>query len=222
MILLLDIIDSIYYFFSLFHYFSKEYNYLTSVITSVLGFIVAKYGDRFIHNLTVDLNYHTVFSKIDEAYLQIQRIPYKSQFRRKTILLWHKIVLDYQKKFCIEAVEMLSDGKGKFSQRSSKLAQDMLNQFTIELQNQLPEKLERYYSSFAYLGRDQLRDVVLHYANAKGLTDKERAEKYLQNVEFFANYVALIANFQNDLNGELRGIEFFDKETGITLIDDIE
>lgn len=219
MILLLDLLDSILAIFSDFHYFCKEYTYITSSIASAFAYLFARYGDRFIHNLTVDLNYHSVFGKIDEAYLQIQRIPYKSEFRRKTILLWHKIVLDYQKKFCIESVIMLHDGKGKFAQRSAKLAQDMLNEFTNELQRQLPEKLERYYSSFAYLGRDQLRDVVFHYSTAKGLTDKERAEKYLQNVEFFANYVYLIATFQNDLNGELRGIEFFDKENGKILID---
>lgn len=220
MILLLDFWDSLSLFFLNFHLFCKEYTYLTSSIASAFAYFFARYGDRLIHNLTVDLNYHAVFGRIDEAYLQIQRIPYKSEFKRKTILLWHKIVLDYQKKFCIEVLEMLKDNKGNFPQRSAKLAQDMLNEFTSELQKQLPEKVERYYSSFAYLGRDQLRDVVFHYANVKGLTNKERAEKYLQNVDFFARYVFLIAGFQNDLNGELRGIEFFDKETGRILFDE--
>lgn len=205
-VLLLDLADSIAYFFSKAHYYAKEYTYFTSIFV----FFATKYGDRFYRNFMVDLNYHAVFYKIDEAYLNLQRIPYKTDFRRETILLWHKIVLKHQKDFCTEVVKMLSDGKGRFSERSAHLAQEMLNNFTVELQNSLPPKVERYYSSFAYLGRDQLRDVVFHYAQMKGLTNKEKAEKYLENVSFFSKYIFLIATFQNDLNGELNNIAFRD------------
>lgn len=210
MILLIDFID--------LNNFWKNNQAILSLLSSVFGYFFAKYGERAYRNFTLNLEYHSVFGKLDEAYLSIQRIPYRSEFRRKTILIWHYIVIKYQKQFCNDIVLMVSDGKSHFSERSLKLAQEMLNNFTIELQNALPPKLERYYSSFAYLGRDQLRDVVFHYANIKGLTNKEKAEKYLENIAFFANYIYQIATFQNDLNGELKGIHFIDIN-GETLYD---
>ncbi len=202
MILLIDLSD--------INNLLQTHPYLFNLVSSFVGYGIAKHGERFWRNIKLKLEYHSVFGQLDEAYLSIQRIPYRSEFRRKTILVWHNIVIKYQKQFCLDIIAMLNDGQGNFGERSAKLAQEMLNNFTIELQNALPPKVERYYSSFAYLGRDQIRDVVLHYSHMKGLTNKEKAEKYLSNISFFANYIYQIATFQNDLNGELKNIPYTD------------
>lgn len=160
-----------------------------------------------------DLGLHPVFTELDEAYLEVARVPFKNEYKRRTILLWHKIVFDYQKQYALVILKLYKENDKNINNKLRVYAQETLNDMTISLQTSLPPKTERLYSSFAYVARDQLRDVLLYYLSKQNMSPKEKVKAIYRNLVFYSKYTYLIASLQNELNGELKGEYYTDPLT---------
>lgn len=160
-----------------------------------------------------DLGLNPVFTELDEAYLGIARIPFKNEYRRRTILLWHKIVFDYQKQYAVVVLKLYKENDKNINDKLRIYAQETLNDMTIALQTSLPPKTERLYSSFAYVARDQLRDVLLYYLSLNTMSTKKKVKAIYRNLVFYSKYTYMIASLQNELNGQLEGDYYVDPLT---------
>lgn len=184
-----------------------------NLFAGIFGSLTTIYSNRVYRNIIINLNNHTVFAKIQETKLLILQIPWRSEFRKETITYWNFLVLDFQKKFCLDVLRVYNkESRWDFKGKIAKIAQERLVEFTEQLMAGLPEKIERKYSAIGIAVRNQLRDAVFHYCFVRGLTDKERVLGIFKNVEFFCSSILTIANEQNNMNGELKGIIFVNKE----------